>query len=102
MSEAARRHANHPNVIASHMRRGTQPAPRGLRRLRPAPADDDDVIEDYFPWPDEARRRVILALRASAGQPLTVQADAAHKAAIRSVADYRALKPAPAAIELHA
>jgi len=46
-----------------------------------------------FPWPDEARRRVVLALRNTRGETLQVMADAALRAAIRCIDDYRALRP---------
>ncbi|WP_315806573.1 MULTISPECIES: hypothetical protein [unclassified Bradyrhizobium] len=111
LSEAERMRCNHVNTVLKHWRAGSAPQPQGPKRLQPAPPDDDDGLDDYFPWPDEARRRVMLALRASAGQPLAAQADAVLTAAIRSWRDYRALKPvsvpktakpAHAATDLHA
>ncbi|CCE11732.1 hypothetical protein BRAS3843_770030 [Bradyrhizobium sp. STM 3843] len=111
LSPAEQRNANHPSTIVRHYQRGTRPRARGPR---PAAAPDDHhrlgEIDDegHFVWPDEAKRRVVLALRNTQGQPLAVQADAALRAAIRSLADYRSLRPVtsrpatPAVIELRA
>jgi hypothetical protein len=95
LSPAETRNANHPSTIVKHFQAGTRPQPRGPKRTAPEQPDHVDiepatVHDGYFIWPDEARRRVILALRNTQG---SVQADAALRAAIRSPADYRSLRP---------
>jgi hypothetical protein len=103
LTPAEARHCNHPSTILKHYPAGTRPQPRGPKKAAPEQAAEDHVEiepaepatlhDGYFIWPDEARRRVVLALRNTQGQPLAVQAEAALRAAIRSYGDYRALKP---------
>jgi len=98
LSPSEARNANHPSTIVKHFQAGTRPQARGPKKERQeeghaAPAEPFVPLDGAdFTWPDEARRRVILALRNTRGQPLPVMVDAALKAAIRCSADYRALK----------
>jgi hypothetical protein len=102
MPDAQRQRYNSPSALWGLHRRSLRP--RRTRAKSDLPHVDETPIEPFIPleggdftWPDEARRRVVLAIRNTRGETLQVMADAALRAAIRCIDDYRAMKPSTAA-----
>ncbi|WP_315775111.1 MULTISPECIES: hypothetical protein [unclassified Bradyrhizobium] len=113
LSEAAKRHCNHPNVIVAHMKAGTEPAARGPKPKQRTSADRvrGDALRAGFYGPRPARpeqdliRRVADAMRSSGKQDWLQLACIAIEAL--TVEDLRDLMPAKdartaPAVEIHA
>ncbi|WP_316216756.1 hypothetical protein [Bradyrhizobium sp. SZCCHNR3003] len=114
LDEAARRHANHPNVIVAHMKSGTEPAARGPKPKQRTAADrvrsDAPRAGFYGPRPvkpeQDLIRRVAQAMRSSGKndwlQLATIAIEALTVADLYALLPAKAARTAPAAVGLHA